>query len=131
MEMDIWEANSQSQAYTSHPCSVQGPYRCEGTECGDNDKNERFDGVCDKDGCDFGSYRLGDHTFYGTGQGFDLDTTQKMRVVTQFITDDGTANGNLAEIRRLYVQSGNVIQNSKVIFIGRFSKSILLRIKKS
>ena len=117
MEMDIWEANSQSQAYTSHPCSVQGPYRCEGTECGDNDKNERFDGVCDKDGCDFGSYRLGDHTFYGTGQGFDLDTTQKMRVVTQFITDDGTANGNLAEIRRLYVQSGNVIQNSKVMYI--------------
>ena len=23
--------------------------------------------MCDKDGCDFGSWRLGDHTFYGPG----------------------------------------------------------------
>ena len=38
-----------------------------------------------------------------------------MTVVTQFITEDGTEQGDLAEIRRLYVQNNNVIANSKVI----------------
>ena len=36
-EMDIWEANSASQAYTTHPCNLDGPYRCEGDDCGDNE----------------------------------------------------------------------------------------------
>ena len=31
-----------------------------------------------------------------------------MTVVTQFITEDGTDNGDLVEIRRLYVQDGQV-----------------------
>ena len=57
-EMDIWEANSQSQAYTSHPCTIESQYRCEGQECGDNASDERYDGVCDKD--DYASFRLGD-----------------------------------------------------------------------
>ena len=35
-----------------------------------------------------------------------------MTVVTQFITSDGTDNGDLIEMRRLYVQNGKVIQNS-------------------
>ena len=34
-----------------------GLYRCEGIECGDNDKGQRYDGVCDKDGCDINPYR--------------------------------------------------------------------------
>ena len=41
-EMDIWEANSITQAFTTHPCSSNGAYRCEGTECGDNASGERF-----------------------------------------------------------------------------------------
>lgn len=117
-EMDIWEANGITQAYTTHPCSIEGAYRCEGIECGDNESGNRYDGVCDKDGCDFASWRLGDQTFYGKGSNFKINTDQKFTVVTQFITDDGTSNGNLAEIRRLYVQNGNVIQNSKVNFDG-------------
>merc|ERR1712117_591397 len=87
-EMDIWEANSQSQAYTSHPCTIEGQYRCEGTECGGNASDERYDGVCDKDGCDYASFRLGDQSFWGPG------------------------SGELVEIRRKYVQNGNVIENS-------------------
>merc|ERR1711920_902568 len=51
-EMDIWEANSMANAYTPHPCDVTGQLKCEGTDCGDNVKGERYDGVCDKDGCD-------------------------------------------------------------------------------
>merc|ERR1712212_284336 len=117
-EMDIWEANSITQAFTTHPCSIDGSYRCEGTECGDNESNERYAGVCDKDGCDFGSWRLGDQKFYGPGNNYKVNTQERFTVVTQFITDDGTANGKLAEVRRLYVQNGNVIQNSKVNFDG-------------
>lgn len=35
-----------------------------------------------------------------------------MTVVTQFITSDGTDDGDLIEIRRIYVQDGKVIPNS-------------------
>ncbi len=27
MEMDIWEANKQAQAFTTHPCEIDGYYR--------------------------------------------------------------------------------------------------------
>jgi len=37
---------------TAHPCGHSGSKRCEGTECGDNSKGERYAGTCDKDGCD-------------------------------------------------------------------------------
>ncbi|KIO25536.1 hypothetical protein M407DRAFT_75572 [Tulasnella calospora MUT 4182] len=69
-----------------------------------------LNGVCDPDGCDFNSYRQGDTGFYGPGK--TVDTTKKFTIVTQFITDNGTATGKLTEIRRLYVQNGVVIQNS-------------------
>nr|ABS82449.1 cellobiohydrolase I [Fusicoccum sp. BCC4124] len=110
-EMDIWEANSQATAFTPHVCEakVEGQYRCEGTECGDGDN--RYGGVCDKDGCDFNSYRMGNETFYGSN-GSTIDTTKKFTVVTQFITADNTATGALTEIRRKYVQNDVVIENS-------------------
>ena len=128
-EMDIWEANSKATAYTPHPCSITGPYTCEGIECGDNSKvgrtvwgsldclcaclflclcmcecadilqemyfrctaantllmgqlrfptglaqEQRYDGVCDKDGCDFNSFRLGDGTYYGRGKKFAVNS---------------------------------------------------------
>jgi len=117
-EMDIWEANSMTQAFTTHPCSKETQYRCEGIDCGITEDGHRYDGVCDKDGCDFGSWRMGDHEFYGPGPQFKVNTKEKMTVVTQFITNDNTANGELVEIRRLYVQKGNVISNSKFNFDG-------------
>ncbi|KAG9033254.1 hypothetical protein FS837_002524 [Tulasnella sp. UAMH 9824] len=106
-EMDIWEANSISAAYTPHPCDVTGQTRCSGDDCG---YPSRYSGVCDPDGCDFNSYRQGDHTFYGPSM--TVDTTKKFTVVTQFITSDGTATGTLTEIKRYYVQNGVVIPNS-------------------
>lgn len=109
-EMDVWEANSVSTAYTPHVCSVDGQYRCEGIQCGSN--TDRYRGVCDKDGCDFNSFRLGDKNFLGPGK--TVDTTKKVTVVTQFITADNTTTGALSEIRRVYVQNGRVIQNSNV-----------------
>jgi len=111
-ELDIWEANTISTAFTNHPCDVTGQYRCEGVECGDNKSDNRYDGVCDKDGCDFNHWRMGDQTFYGPGSSFTVDSTKPLTLVTQFITDDGTDNGNLAEMRRIYVQDGKVIANN-------------------
>ncbi|KAI0797478.1 cellulase [Abortiporus biennis] len=113
-EMDIWEANSMAAAFTPHPCQTDGQTRCEGTECGDGD--DRYSGLCDKDGCDFNSFRMGDQTFLGPSM--TVDTTKPFTVVTQFITSDNTTTGTLSEIRRIYVQNGQVIQNSNVNIPG-------------
>jgi len=107
-EMDIWESNSMSAAYTPHVCSTNNQYRCSGTQCGDG--SNRFNGVCDKNGCDFNSYRMGNKAFLG--KSMPVDTSQPFKVVTQFLTSDNTTTGTLVEIRRLYVQNGKVIQNS-------------------
>ncbi|KAG8693447.1 Exoglucanase 1 [Ceratobasidium sp. 395] len=106
-EMDVWEANSIATAYTPHPCTSTGQTRCDADTC---------TSTCDQAGCDFNSYRMGDTTFYG--KGLTVDTSQKITVVTQFVTSDGTASGPLSEIRRIYVQGGKVIQNSKTNIPG-------------
>ncbi|CEL59238.1 hypothetical protein RSOLAG1IB_03171 [Rhizoctonia solani AG-1 IB] len=101
-EVDIWDANSFSTAYIANPCAVQGLTRCSGSEC---------TSYCDRDGCDFNPYRLGSRAYYG--KGMTIDTTQKITIVTQFITADNTTTGALREIRRLYIQNGKLIQNVK------------------
>ncbi|KAF4570093.1 hypothetical protein EYR40_009079 [Pleurotus pulmonarius] len=111
-EMDIWEANSEATAYTPHVCRDAGLFRCEGLDCGDG--SDRYSSVCDKDGCDFNSFRMGDPSFLGPGK--TIDTAKKITVVTQFITDDNTDNGTLVEIRRVYVQDGVTYQNSFATF---------------
>jgi cellulose 1,4-beta-cellobiosidase len=109
-EMDIWESNQISTAFTPHPCTVNGQSRCSGTECGDDATGNRYKGVCDKDGCDWNSYRMNNKTFYGPGSQFAVDSTKPITVVTQFITSDKTANGDLVEIKRFYKQNGKTIQ---------------------
>jgi cellulose 1,4-beta-cellobiosidase len=108
-EMDIWEANDISTAYTPHPCQNNAQHSCEGDACGGTYSADRYSGDCDPDGCDFNSYRQGNQTFYGPGAEFTVDTTKKMTVVTQFIGE----GGNLSEIKRFYVQDGVVIANSE------------------
>jgi len=116
-ELDIWEANKISTQMTVHSCSTEGPYRCEGVDCGDNngknasDPGDRFKGVCDKNGCDFNPYREGAHKFYGPGPEFELNSLKPMTVVTQFITEDGTDTGKLKEMKRFYVQDGKTVEN--------------------
>jgi len=116
-EMDIWEANSMATAYTPHPCTQPGLTKCHGVACGDAD--QRYDGICDKDGCDFNSYRLGDTDFYGPGRDFTVDTSRPLTLVTQFLTSDGTDAGDLVEIKRFYVQEGRVIPNSESSILDR------------
>ncbi|KXN91625.1 Exoglucanase [Leucoagaricus sp. SymC.cos] len=112
-ELDVWEANSVSAAYTPHPCQVTGQTRCSGSQCA---INSRYEGVCDPDGCDFNSFRMGVKNFYG--KGMTVDTSKKFTVVTQFLTSNNSTSGTLSEIRRLYVQNGKVIQNSQTAVSG-------------
>jgi cellulose 1,4-beta-cellobiosidase len=120
-EMDIWEANDISTAYTPHPCTNSAQHSCTGDSCGGTYSSDRYGGDCDPDGCDFNSYRQGNTTFYGPGAAFTLDTTQKVTVVTQFLTGSG---GGLSEIKRFYVQNGKVIPNSQSDISGVSGNSI-------
>ncbi|KAJ7220983.1 cellulase [Mycena rebaudengoi] len=117
-EMDIWE-DKNAAAYTPHICTSNGLTQCTGTDCGDGDL--RYDGICDKDGCDFNSYRMGDKTFLGPG--LTVNTNQKFTIVTQFIANNNSISGMLTEIRRLY--SGKVIQNSNSAIAGVTGSSII------
>ncbi|KAL2820822.1 glycoside hydrolase [Aspergillus cavernicola] len=117
-EMDIWEANSISSAYTPHPCDDIEQTMCEGDACGGTYSADRYAGTCDPDGCDFNSYRMGNTSFYGPGG--IVDTASTMTVVTQFIAD----GGSLSEIKRFYVQNGEVIANSASNVAGVEGNSI-------
>jgi cellulose 1,4-beta-cellobiosidase len=59
---------------------------------------------------------MGNTSFYGNG--LIVDTSKPFTVVTQFLTNDNTTTGTLTEIRRIYVQNGRVIQNSKTNIPG-------------
>jgi len=118
-EMDIWEANSISTAYTPHPCTTIGQHRCEGDACGGTYSSDRYGGTCDPDGCDFNTYRQGVKDFYGPGM--TVDTGKKFTVVTQFIKG---SDGNLSEIKRFYVQDGKTIENPSSTIEGNTGNSI-------
>ena len=47
-----------------------------------------------------------------------VDSSQPLTLVTQFITSDGTDTGDLVEVRRVYIQNGNVIQNTQANLNG-------------
>jgi len=115
--VDIIEANERGNQFTMHPCSFSGQHTCEGNvDCGNG--LDQIPGVCDKQGCGFNSYPLGDSKFWGPGKDFAVDTTKPVTFVTQFITEDNTDTGDLSEIRRLYIQDGKVIQNSHASALG-------------
>lgn len=103
--MDIWEANAAAEQTAPHACNQTGLYKCTGAECA-------FDGVCDKNGCGYNPYVLGNKNYYGPG--LKIDTKRPFTVVTQFPAEEG----KLTEIRRLYVQNGKVIQNAAVNVTG-------------
>merc|ERR1712137_1291993 len=95
---------------------VDKPYKCHGAECKT---------ICDMPGCDYNSYRMGAHNFYGPGANFEVNTLKPFTIVTQFITADGTDEGDLSEIRRFYVQDGKRIENSKATWSGLNNQSSL------
>lgn len=94
---------------TPHACNISGVYLCTSDdECG------QTDGVCDEWGCGWNPYVYGLDDFYGPATNYTIDTERVFTVVTQFLTDDGTTEGTLVEIRRLYVQDGRVIHNAAI-----------------
>ncbi|PKY02494.1 1,4-beta-D-glucan cellobiohydrolase B [Aspergillus campestris IBT 28561] len=121
-EMDIWEANSISTAYTPHPCDSVEQTMCEADKCGGTYSETRYAGTCDPDGCDFNAFRMGNESFYGPGM--TLDTKSPMTVVTQFITADGTDTGKLSEIKRFWVQNDKVVANAESNIEGVKGNSI-------
>ena len=72
----------------------------------------QFSSKTKTDGGDWNPYRLGQTTFFGPGSSFAIDSTQPMTVVTQFLTDDNTDNGDLTEINRFYIQNGKRINST-------------------
>jgi len=122
-ELDMWEANSISQAYTMHSCDVKEATRCSGKDCGDNagavtPESHRFEGVCDKNGCDYATTRMGELNFYGRGSKYTLDSKKPMTVVTRFHTDDDTDSGKLSSVTRTYYQDGKMIKQPEVTLKG-------------
>merc|ERR1719436_140651 len=123
-EMDIWEANSISNALTPHTCELPngddmiGVFECTDDEmCG---VSNRYTSVCDRDGCDFNAYRLGDRTFYGPGDEFTVNTLKPMTVTTRWIVE----NWELVELERVYYQDGVEIPQSMVEIEGSVFNTI-------
>merc|ERR1719285_955256 len=123
-EMDVWEANSISNALTPHTCELPngddmvGVFECTDDEmCGVSD---RYTSVCDRDGCDFNAFRLGDETFYGPGEEFTVNTLKPMTVTTRWIVE----NGELKEIGRIYYQEGKEIPQTMVDIEGSVFNTI-------
>ncbi|POS71934.1 exoglucanase 1 [Diaporthe helianthi] len=106
-EMDVWEANSISSAFTPHPCQNSAQHICAGDNCGGTYSSTRYAGDCDPDGCDYNAYRMGNKDFYGPGK--TVDTTKKFTVVTQFSS---------SEIKQYYIQNGVKIQHPKANVSG-------------
>lgn len=118
-EMDILEANALAQAMTPHACNISGVYLCTS-----DDECEQTDGVCDEWGCGWNPYVYNVTDFYGPARNYTIDTDRVFTIVTQFITDDGTATGTLVEIRRLYIQDGRVIHNAPIT-TGNLTTSVM------
>merc|ERR1712048_1056386 len=85
-------------------------YRCHGTQCGDNGE-DRFKGVCDKNGCDIQAYRFNVRDFYGPGDKFKINSLKPVTVTTQFMTDDGTDSGTINKVEQFYTQNGKTIEH--------------------
>lgn len=85
-----------------------------GFRCTSDEECGRAEGVCDKSGCGWNPYKYNVTDFYGPARHYTIDTSRVFTIVTQFVTDDGTATGTLAEVRRLYVQDGRVVRNAPI-----------------
>jgi len=110
-EMDIMEANTVAQQYTTHACvdacasHTTGVSQCKGTGSPST--------VCDQSGCGLNPFRYGPGTSYnsetsnpkwhGPSSDYSLDSSKKFTVVTQFNADSA---GELLNITRFYVQKG-------------------------
>jgi len=113
-EMDIMEANTVAQQVTTHACIdacgswTEGVDACKGTQ-------GQQKTVCDQNGCGLNPFRYGPGTswntetnnakWFGPSNKYDLDSSEKFTVVTQFKAD----SSGLTNITRFYMQNGKRI----------------------
>jgi len=114
-EIDIWESNKMSSAYTMHSSTTAGSgvKYCKGSECGDPD-DDRYGGPTDRNGCDINAFRFQVEDFYGPGANFKVDTTKKFTIVTQF----HESGGKLTGVSQHYVQNGKKIEHPNYLNLG-------------
>lgn len=113
--MDIFEANSRSNAMVPHPCNITGVV-------GGTAAQSAYEGICDKWGCGINPYAIGQPDYYGRGAPYDVDTTRPFQVITSFPANKA---GKLARIERKWVQDGEVIKNAVVNVEGRKPRDYL------
>merc|ERR1712203_1095648 len=113
-EMDIMEANTKAQRYTTHACvDACGSWTDGVSECKGNGSPST---VCDQSGCGLNPFRYGPGSTYNAefnnakwhgprtdGTEYALDSSQLFTAVTQFHTD---SSGELTNIARFYLQKG-------------------------
>lgn len=123
--MEAFIGNSVSSSFGLHTCASISQTKCLGDFCGgiDSPVSASKRSTCDDNGCAFNPYRLGDPDYYGLGRKW-VDTSMSFTVVTQFLTNDGTDSGSLAEITRFYIQNGTKIPNSSSKIEGLSGDSI-------
>jgi cellulase len=94
-EYDIFEANAAAVVQASHSCEFKpGSWEV---------------GNCDNWGCSINSRRTGGPKPFGY-----IDSTKPYRVVTKFITDDGTDKGTLVAVEQKYLQQGKEFKSPTV-----------------
>lgn len=123
-EMDIMEANTRAQQYTTHACvDACGSYG-DAPECKGAGSPAA---VCDQSGCGLNPFRYGPGTSWDTetnnvawygprtdGTSYALDSMKTYTVVTQF---HASSSGDLMNITRFYLQNGNRI-NLPTLYVG-------------
>lgn len=112
-EMDIMEANTKAQQYTTHACIDEcASFTTDVAKCKGSGSPST---VCDQSGCGLNPFRYGPGTTYNSetsnpnwhgdkrdGKDYALDSSQVVTVVTQFHADAAV----LSSITRFYVQNG-------------------------
>jgi len=109
-EMDIMEANTVAQQYTTHACvDACGSFSPNASECKGTGQSST---VCDQSGCGLNPFRYGAGTtydaeldnpdWYGPSSHSQLDSSSTFTVVTQFHADSAM---DLTNITRFYIQN--------------------------
>ncbi|KAK1775016.1 concanavalin A-like lectin/glucanase domain-containing protein [Copromyces sp. CBS 386.78] len=98
-EIDVWESNAHSFAFTPHACKNNKYHVCEKDNCGGTYSEDRFAGLCDANGCDYNPYRMGNPDFYGKGK--TVDTSKNFTVVSRFEEN---------KLTQFFVQNGKKIE---------------------
>ncbi|CAI4217147.1 unnamed protein product [Parascedosporium putredinis] len=90
-----------------HPCKDNNYHICENDTCGGTYSEDRYNGLCDANGCDYNPYRMGNPDFYGIGK--TVDTSKKFTVVTRFEEN---------KMSQFFVQDGKKIEIPAPTFEG-------------